>query len=188
MLQLSSHDGTLSSVIPDSFLGGSAPSLQYFELSGIPYPGLPKLISSANHLVSLWLSNIPHSGYISPEAIVNLIAMLSNLRTLCLRFRSPQSRPDWQSRSLLLPKRSLLPALRRIHFKGVTEYLEELVTFIDAPQFDEMHRTFFNQIDFDCPRLAQLINRTPTLRALDKARVVFSIGNTARVNLRYRTF
>jgi hypothetical protein len=49
-----------------------------------------------------------------------------------------------------------------------------------------MRITFFNQIDFDCPRLAQFPNRTPTLRALDEARVQFN-DSTARVKLGCRT-
>jgi hypothetical protein len=185
LMQLMSHNETLSA-IPDSFLGGSAPSLRSFSLDGIPFPGLPKLLLSAAHLVSLRFFDIPHSGYISPEAIVALISVLSGLKTLHVGFRSPQSRPDSQSRSLPPPKRSLLPALYEIYFKGVTEYLEEFVTRIDTPQLDEMHITFFNQIDFDCPRLAQFINCTPTLSALDEARVQF-FDSTACVNLRYRT-
>ena len=48
--------------IPDSFLGGFAPRLQSFRLDGIPFPGLPILLSSATNLVSLFLSKIPHSG------------------------------------------------------------------------------------------------------------------------------
>ena len=64
-------------VIPDSFLGGgSAPRLQEFELDGIVFPGLPKLLLSATHLAYLGLFNIPHSGYISPEAIVALLSTL----------------------------------------------------------------------------------------------------------------
>jgi hypothetical protein len=59
------------------------------------------------------------------------------------------------------------------------------VTRIDPPQLDEMDITFFNQIDFDCPRLAQFINRTPILRAPDEAHVQFD-DNTASVKLRYR--
>jgi hypothetical protein len=47
------------------------------------------------------------------------------------------------------------------------------VTRIDTPQLDGIYITFFSQIDFDCPRLAQFINRTPTLRARDKAHVQF---------------
>jgi hypothetical protein len=185
LIQLTSHDETLSA-IPDSFLGGSAPSLRAFSLSGILFPGLPNLLLSVTHLVYLWLTNIPHSGYISPEAIVALISVLSSLEKLYLGFRSPQSRPDWQSRSPPPPKRSILPALKEFHFKGVTEYLEELVTRIDTPQLDQMLIVFFNQIDFDCPRLAQFINCTSTLRALDEARVQF-FDSSACVKLRYRT-
>jgi hypothetical protein len=185
LIQLMSHDETLPA-IPDSFLGGSAKSLRYFSLDGIPFPGMPKLVRSATRLVSLRLTNIPHSGYISPEAIVTLISVLSSLRKLTLTFQSAQSRPDWQSRSLPPPKRSILPALKEFRFNGVTEYLEELVTRIDTPQLDKMHIIFFNQIDFDCPRLAQLINCTPTLRALDEARVQL-FDSTTCVNLRHRT-
>jgi hypothetical protein len=184
-MQLGSDDETLP-VIPDSFLDGSAPRLESFSLDGIPFPGLPKLLRSATQLVSLSLTNIPHSGYISPEAMVTLLSVLSSLRTLSLKFLSPQSCPDWQSRRLPPPKRSILPALYEIYFKGVTEYLEELVTRIDTPQLDQMFIIFFNQIDFDCPRLAQFINSTPTLRALDEARVQL-FDSIAGVNLRHRT-
>ena len=186
-MRLWSRAGTLSAIpVPDSFLGGSAPLLQDFSLSGIPFPGFPKLLLSATHLVYLELSNIPHSGYISPEAIVAPLSALSSLKILTLEFRSPQSRPDLETPSLPPPKRSIFPALDEFRFKGVTEYLEEFVTRIDAPQLNEMHITFFNQIVFYCPRLAQFINCTPTLRALDEAHVEFN-DSTASVALRCRT-
>ena len=38
-------------VIPASFLGGSTPHLQTLILDYIPFPGLPKLLLSATHLV-----------------------------------------------------------------------------------------------------------------------------------------
>jgi hypothetical protein len=161
-------------VIPDSFLDGSAQRLRSFSSDGIPFPGLPKLLLSATNLDSLRLYHIPHSGYISPEATVALISVLSSLKTLQLEFRSPQSRPDWESRRWRPSKRSVIPALNSFLFKGVIEYLEDLVTFIDAPQLNTLNVTFFNQIDFDFPRLAQFINRTPTIRPLDEAHVHFT--------------
>jgi hypothetical protein len=187
-MRLSSYVGTLS-VIPvsESFLGGSAPRLQYFKLSGIPFPGLPKLLLSANHIVYLNLSDIPHSGYISPEAMVALLSVLSNLDALELEFQSPQSRPDWETRRPPPSKRSVIPTLDSFLFKGVLEYLEDLVTFIDAPQLNTLYITFFNQIDFDCPRLAQFIRCTPILRAPEEARVQFG-GSTASVKLRKRRY
>ena len=39
-----------SPVIPDSFLGGSAPRLRYLWLSSVPFPGLSKLLLSAAQL------------------------------------------------------------------------------------------------------------------------------------------
>ncbi len=172
-LELSSNGETLSvRVIPDSFLGGSAPLLRSFWLNGIPFPGMPNLFSSANHLVRLCLEDIPHSGYISPEAMVALLSVLSSLEKLVLQFQSPQSRPDWETRRPPPSKRSVIPALTYLSFNGVTEYLEDLVIRIDTPQLDGMEIVFFNQIDFDTPRLAQFINRTPKLRKRE-ARVQF---------------
>jgi hypothetical protein len=153
-------------VIPDSFLDGSAPRLRTFDLNGIPFPGLPKLLLSATHLVSLYLTNIPHSGYIPPEAIVALISVLSSLESLELEFQSPQSRPDRETRRPPPSKRSVIPTLRYLRFKGVIECLEDLVTRIDTPQLDNL------RIDFDTPRLSQFINRTLNLGKRD-ATVLF---------------
>jgi hypothetical protein len=179
-LRLRTHDET-PPVIPDSFLGGSAPRLRYFSLFGIPFPGLPKLLLSATHLVNLRLISIPHSGYISPEAMVALFCALSSLEAISLQFRSPRSRPHGESQSLSPPKRSILPALDNFHFQGVTEYLEDLVNFIDAPQLNYFYISFLSQINFDTPRLAQFINRTPKLSKCD-VHVQFH-SNFARVEL-----
>ena len=40
-------------VVLDTFLGGSAPCLKYFSLSGIPFPAFPKFILSFHELVDL---------------------------------------------------------------------------------------------------------------------------------------
>src|SRR6266403_705945 len=182
-LRLTSY-GETPPVVPDSFLGGSASHLRIFGLFGIPFPGLPKFLMYATHLVELYLSKIPHSGYFSPEAMAALLSILSSLQTLRLEFQSPQSRPDWANRRPPPSKRSAIPALDRFRFKGVIEYLEDLVTFIDAPQLDDLVVELFNQIDFDGPRLAQFISRTPTFGACDKARVEF--GDThVSVGLHY---
>ena len=172
--------------IPDSFLGGSAPRLRRLSLNSISFRGLPKLLLSATHLTHLYLYGIPHSGYISPQAIVAPLSVLSGLKALLLHFKSPQSRPDWESQSLSPPGRSILPALIEFRFKGVAEYLEELVTRIDTPQLSVMDIRFFNQIDFDCPRLAQFTDCTPTLKAHDEAHVQFNDGS-AKVTFKSQT-
>ena len=169
-LLLSSNDETISA-LPDSFLGGSAPCLEHLWLDRIPFPGLPKLLLSATYLVHLRLENIPHSGYISPEAIVTALSTLTRLRTLWLVFESPLSRPD-QGRQRPHPlTRSVLPVLNFFEFKGVSEYLEVVVARIDAPRLDELNITLFNDIIFDTPQFNQFISRTPML--IEKARVTF---------------
>jgi hypothetical protein len=179
MLSLWSHDETLP--IPDSFLDGSAPRLRHFSCD-IPFPGLPKLLFSATHLVYLGLS-IPHSGYLSPgylspEAMVAPLSAMSSLERLTLKFECPQCRPDWETRRPPPSRRSVIPALTCFHFKGVIEYLEDLVTFIDAPQLNYFYITFFDPIDFDTPQLAQFVNRIPTLRSPDNAHVKFNDRTT----------
>jgi hypothetical protein len=167
-LLLWSYDGTVN-ILPDSFLGGSAPRLRFLWLNGIPFPGLPKLLSSTTHLVTLRLWNIPHSGYMPPEAIVTALSTLTNLKSFWLEFQSPRSHPDLKSRCL---PRSVLPVLTTLRFRGVSEYLDDLVARIDAPQLNSLYITF-NDIVIDTPRLIQFICRTPMLKAHNNARVNF---------------
>jgi hypothetical protein len=168
-------------VLPSSFLHGHAPGLRFLWLSRIPFPGLQKLLLSATHLVDLHLLGIPHSGYISPEAILTALSMLTSLQSFSLKFQSPLSRPDREIRHLPLSTRCVLPALTYFWFKGVGEYLDSLVAYIDAPQLEYLDITFFNDLDFDTPQLTQFISRTPTLIALENAHVSFETG-AARVN------
>ena len=160
-------------VLPDSFLGGYAPRLRYLALTSIPFPGFSKLISSATNLVRLWLVNIPHSGYISPEAMATCLSVLTSLDALQLEFESPQSRPDQENRRSPPPTRSFLPALTKFWFKGVKEYLEDLVSRIDAPRLYHFSSTFSYGTNFDTPELNQFIRRTPTFGAYEEAYLIF---------------
>jgi len=164
-------DIEIAPVVPDSFL---APRLQDLRLERVPIPGLPKLLLSATDLGHLTLRRIPHSGYISPEAIVTCLSTLPTLETLYLEFESPRSRPNHQSRRLPPPTRSVLPALIKLYFTGVSEYLEDLVARIDSPLLDCLDIRLFHQLIFDTPQLTQFISRTPTLEVHDQARVDFS--------------
>jgi hypothetical protein len=78
--------------------------------------------------------------------------------------------------------RTCLPVLTELNFRGVSEYLEDLVAHIDAPRLTWLYLTFFNQIDFDTPKLVQFISRTPNLKAPEKARLAFGADAT-EVNL-----
>jgi hypothetical protein len=163
-----------ASVIPDSFLGRSAPQLRKLSLKGASFLGLPGLLSSTCHLVELTLRKIPHSGYISPEAMVACLSTLTSLKELDLSFQSPQSRPDKESRRPPLLARTLLPTLTDFCFDGASDYLEDFVARIDAPLLNSMLIEFFHQVTFDTPQLAQFVSRIPHFKTRDEARILFS--------------
>ena len=162
-------------VFPDSFLGEFAPRLRSLWLDNIAFPGLPRLLLSVTGLRTLRLLDIPHSGYVAPDAMVTSLSALSNLRTLQLRFKSPQSFPAQDGQPPPPSTRFVLP-LGDFYFRGVSEYLEDFLVRIDAPQLNYLEISFFNQIDFDTPQLIRFLGRTPSLKKFEKACIVFGGG------------
>ena len=161
--------------LPDSFLGGTAPRLQSLELTNISFPGLPKLLLSAIHLVKLDLSfkSLPGSGYIiTPGAMATSLSTLTNLEYLRIHFGYPLPTPE--KRRLPLLTRSILPILTTMQFDGESGYLEEILAQIDAPLLNKLFITLDYQSLFDTPQLFQFINRKPTLRSPEKGHIVFA--------------
>jgi hypothetical protein len=158
-------------VLPETFLGGSAPLLETFSSYGIPFPTFPRFILSSTHIRYLLISNIPHSGYISPNAMVACLAALPNLEHLFIAFDSPLSRPP----QITPPPRTriVLPALTRLFIRGVSEYFEDFVAQIDTPILDNLEVTFFMDLIFEIPRLRHFIGRAERLQPSDQARMMF---------------
>jgi hypothetical protein len=173
-LDIRCNEDEIAPVVPDSFLGGFVPRLRKLSLDHIPFPGLPKLLLSASDLVEISLWHIPHSGYISPSAMVNCLSTLDRLESLWLLFESSRSRPDRESRRPPPQARFVLPSLTHFEFKGASDYLEDFVARINAPLLDDLNIGFFHQLIFDTPQLAQFVSRTPMLETYDEARVAFS--------------
>src|SRR5712671_6624848 len=168
-----SVNGNVVPVLPDSFLGGSAPRLRELWLKSVPFPSMPKLFSSGNSLVKLYLEDIPESGYISPDTMATALTVMTRLESLHLEFRSPRPRPDTASRSLPPSTRFSLPVLTKLTFKGVHEYLEDLLARIDVdvPLLDRLHIVFFMDLDFDVPQLRRFISHVEGFKAFDHAKV-----------------
>jgi len=173
-LDIRCDEDEMAPIVPDSFLGGFAPRLRKLSLDHIPFPGLTKLLLSASDLVEISLWHIPHSGYISPSAMVDCLSTLNRLDSLWLLFESSRSRPDRESRPPPPQTRFVLPSLAHFEFKGASDYLEDFVARIDAPLLDYLDIGFFHQLIFDTPQLAQFVSRTPRLETYDEARVAFS--------------
>ncbi len=58
--------------------------------------------------------------------------------------QAPRCRPVQENRRLTPPTRSMLPVLDYFEYKGISEYLEDLVNYIDAPQLNYFIITSFN--------------------------------------------
>jgi len=173
-LDIRCDEDEIAPVVPDSFLGVFAPRLRKLSLDNIPFPGLPKLLLSASDLVEISLWHIPHSGYISPPAMVDCLSSLDRLESLWLLFKPSLSRPDRENRPPPPQTHCVLPSLAHFEFKGASDYLEDFVARINAPLLDHLDIGFFHQLIFDTPQLAQFISRTPKLETYDEARVAFS--------------
>ena len=166
---LSANETTL--VIPDTFLGGSAPRLRFCYMDYLPLPALRQLLLSARHLVHLHLGIIPTSAYISPEAMVTCLSVATSLKTLHLTFSPSQSRPDRASQRPPPLIRTILPALTHFSFLGVNEYSEDFFSRIDAPLINTVKLFLPPQLTFGVSQLHQFICRTEALRVLNIANV-----------------
>lgn len=173
-LELVSSPKMDSVLPPGPYSGGSAPLLKEIVLDGFLFRSRELsnfLSSSVKHLTSLVLSNIPsseiESRYISPETMVTCISALINLEELYLEFQLPH----WGSQCPhpRLPTRFVQPALVVFSFHGISEYLEDFVARIDAPQLGRLFISFFDETIFDTSQIVQFIYRRPSLKAPDEA-------------------
>ena len=172
VLQLVSHDPS-APVLSDSFLVGSAPRLRNLHLFGIPFPTLPKLLSSTRDLVKLNLRNIPHSGYFPPDEMVTALSTLTRLKELHIIFQSPQSWADQAGQRPTRFTRASLPVLSSFYFKGDSKYLEDIVAQIDTPPLENVSISFFDPLVLNTPRLRHFLNRPEAFTAFNHAVAVF---------------
>ena len=162
-----------SCCVPDLLLGGSAPShLQTLILDRIRFPGLPKLLLSATHLVRLRLWGMSRREFISPEEMATFLSVLTRLERLEIGLDCNWSlgreiqRPPRQTRTLL-------PVLKELRFSNAHGYLVDLTARIDAPLLYKFVLTAHQSIS-DSPLLDSFIYRTPKFQEYDAACMVFS--------------
>ena len=146
------HDRTQAApVLPEGFLGGSAPGLETFWLRGIPFPELSKLVLSTNDLVQFVLEKIPDSGYISPGAMIAALSTCTKLEMLVIEFLSEDPHPDGlnpTSQEITSIARVFLPALTYFNFDGNSGYFDNFVPRIESPLLARDNNPFW-QHDID---------------------------------------
>ncbi|KAI9450494.1 hypothetical protein F5148DRAFT_1242880 [Russula earlei] len=164
-LQLVSRDMMESLVLPTSFLGGVTPRLCHIDLDGTPFPTLPKLLSSATDLISLRLYEVPNTGYISPGELVAGLDATPKLKSLEISFHDCTTSLGQDSALTSSQARTVLSALTEFQFRGDSDYLEDLVSRIDAHNIEQCSITLLDERMFEIPQLAQFIGRTGELKS-----------------------
>ena len=93
------------------------------------------------------------------------------------------SHRDQDSRRPPPPTRYTLLALTSLTFNGATDYLEDLISRIDASILEHLSITFVLQIRFDTPQLSP-VYRSHTkvqVKVLSDAYIFFDLGHFAEV-------
>jgi hypothetical protein len=166
-------------VLPESFLDGSARRLKKLQLYRIKFPTLPKLVLTATDLIQLDL-DIPVHGYILPEEMATSLATLKRLKFLSPTIRYPVSQADGTSRHPPSLTPVVLPALIYLYFHGDSNYLEVIVSGIDAPTLRCATLSFLQPV-FDTPLLRRFISRTVASKLPQRAKIFFD-GRQAQVD------
>ena len=168
---LSTTAEEISLVLPETL---QAPDLRRLSLHGVGLPKGSSLISSAATLSTLSLTHIGASSYLPPGALVTQLRGLSLLEELSIGFAIPIPFPS--SEGELLPAPILpvtLPTLRRLTFRGVDAYLDNLVAQINTPLLERLSLTLLFDLAFTLVNLTKFIRRAKELRCV-VARVIFN--------------
>lgn len=160
-----------SPVLPGKF---RAPNLRHLTLQGIGLPTELSLLASTTTLTTLTLTHIPVPCYIPPGHLVTQLQGLPHLEELSIGFATPIPRPSTE-RSLLPPPipRMTLPSLKRLIFRGVCAYLENLVAQINAPLLERHTTTLFFEVTYTLANLTQFIHASEGLHCRS-AKILFN--------------
>ena len=154
-------------VLPEAL---KVPFLNRLSLHGI---GLPKL-SSMIALSTLSLTHIRDSCYFAPGHLVSQLQGLHCLEEMSIGFAIPIPLPSSEGELLPTPIPPVtLPALRRLTFRGMSVYLDNLVAQINTPLLKQLSLTLLFELAFTLVNLTEFTHRTIGLRCLF-ARVIFN--------------
>jgi hypothetical protein len=151
-----------------------APDLRRLLLHGISLPTGSQFLSSATTLSTLSLTHIGASGYFPPGHLVAQLQGLPHLEELSIGFAIPIPLPSSEGKLLPAPIPPVtLPTLKRLIFRGVDAYLENLVAQINTPLLERLSLTFFFDLTFTLVNLTEFIHRTEGFQCL-VAQVIFN--------------
>ena len=154
----------MNTVLPETL---QAPDLHRLALDGVGLPTRLPLLSSANALSTLSLTNIGTSTYFPPGHLVAQLRGLPHLEELSIGFAIPIPLPSSAGELLLAPISPVtVPSLRRLAFRGVDVYLDNLIAQINTPLLERLSLTLFFDLTFTLVNLTEFIHRTEGFECL----------------------
>jgi hypothetical protein len=149
------HNTSLA--FPQNF---QAPHLRNLLLKFFALPISTPLLTAAVDIVTLSLNSIPPSAYCHPNDLLQRLSIMHQLEILGIAFQSPAPNLDSETKLLDDPfvTQVTLPNLRWFGFQGTSNYLEALLSPIDAPLLQKLQITFFNETAFDVSYLLRHMN------------------------------
>ena len=152
----------ISLILPKEF---QAPNLRHIDFWRVALPMRSPILSNTVGLVHLWLGRTPGSAYFTPNYILTRLSLMPQLETLGIGFYSPLPNRDVVRQLLGAPviPHVTLPRLRLFSFRGVSAYLEALLTRITAPVLNTLALHLFNQLTFTAPYLLRFLQLTENI-------------------------
>ena len=140
-----------------------APNLRHMWTICLPVAS--PLPANTTSLVTLELIDIPASAYFPPSYILKRLSHTPQLETLVIHFQSPLPNRDVTRQLSNTPFTTnvTLPRLHVFSFRGVSAYLEGLVSRISAPSLNSLDIQLFNQLPFTVPRLLEFMQTSEGL-------------------------
>jgi hypothetical protein len=177
-----------SLVLPENF---QVPGLRRLALHGIGLPKKFPLLSSTIALSILSLTHIGASCYLPPGHLIAHIQGLPHLEELIIGLAIPIPFPSSEGALLLAPIPPVkLPTLRRLTFRGVSAYFDNLVALINTPLLERLTFTLFFELPFTLVNLTKFIQRTKGFGrpVAPVARIIFNNGGASVYTYNYKNY
>ena len=129
-------------VIPDNFLGNSAPRLRVVHLQNTVFPTLPRLLSALQNLVSLQLENIQGECIFTAQEFAFGLSSTPQLEFLKIGIHGDIRPRPFTGIQIVPHIRAVLPSLLEFQYMGHSSYLNDLAYMIDTPIVEQIGATF----------------------------------------------
>jgi hypothetical protein len=162
-------------ILPKTF---HAPHLRHLILRNFAFPIGSPLHTPIAGLVTLSIMQIHPSAYFHPNVLLQKLSLMPQLEKLQIGFHSPVPNRGVEIQLMDTPMMThvTFPNLRWFGFRGVSAYLDALLSRMTAPSLEKFFVWFFHQLTYTMPNLLQFSTTKENLR-FTMAYVAFSRGS-----------